>query len=71
MEKPLTATAMALETENDQMIMVSCDLAGITTELLASVREALKYNTAGIDPQKIIMCAIHTHTSLRCFKACR
>lgn len=61
-EKPLTATALAIQSENEQMILVSCDLPFISRKLLCDVREALSVNTAGIDPAKIIISAIHTHT---------
>ncbi|MBE7052251.1 MAG: hypothetical protein E7395_06750 [Ruminococcaceae bacterium] len=64
-EKPLTATAFAVESGNEQMIMVSCDLVSVTWKLLCDVREALKDNTLGIDPEKIIISAIHTHTAYR------
>ncbi|MBR3932434.1 MAG: hypothetical protein IKJ68_00795 [Clostridia bacterium] len=61
-EKPLTATAMAVSSDNAQMIIVSCDLAAVTAPLVDLVREELEGNTAGIDPDMVIMCAIHTHT---------
>ena len=61
-EKPLTATVMALEKDGEQAIFVSCDLVGVTGELIAAVRAALADNDAGVDPSKIIMSAIHTHT---------
>ena len=61
-EKPLTATAMAVECGGDQMVIVGCDLAAIEEDLVVSVREALAGNTAGIDPAKVILNAIHTHT---------
>ena len=37
-EKPLTATAMALEAGNDQMVLVSCDLAATAVNLVEDVR---------------------------------
>lgn len=64
-EKPLTATALAIESEGEQMILVSCDLLQITWKLVADVRTILKNNTLGIDPEKIIISAIHTHTSYK------
>ena len=62
-EKPLTATAMAIEGDDDQLILVSCDLTGTNRFLTCAVRAALENNTAGIDTQKIILCATHTHTA--------
>lgn len=61
-EKPLTATAMAVECGNEQMVIVSCDLAGTSHWLTVKVRELLKDNEEGLDPEKVILCAIHTHT---------
>ena len=64
-EKPLTATALAIEANGEQTILVSCDLVSITWKLLCDVRAALADNGLGIDPQKIILSAIHTHTPYR------
>ena len=61
-EKPLTATAMAVEADGEQMIIVSTDLVGVSYNLVEAVREKLAGNTAGIDPMKVIISAIHTHT---------
>jgi hypothetical protein len=61
-EKPLTATALAVEADGDQMVLVSCDLGSVGWGLLDSVRQALADNTVGLDPRKIVMSAIHTHT---------
>ena len=38
-EKPITATAMAVSSDNEQMIMVSCDLVSVATNLVAAVRK--------------------------------
>ena len=61
-EKPLTATAMAIEANGEQVVFVSCDLVGITAPLTTAIRAALADNTVGLDPQKVILNAIHTHT---------
>ena len=61
-EKPLIATAMAVECGGDQMILIGCDLAAIEEDLVIDVRAALKDNKAGLDPQKVVLNAIHTHT---------
>lgn len=63
-EKPITATAMAVSSDYAQMIIVSCDLVAVSSNLTDLVREELKGNTAGIDPDMVIMSAIHTHTSM-------
>jgi len=64
-EKPLTVTAMAIECGNDQMILVSCDLVHIPFTFSDRVKDAFRDNGLGIDPSKILVCAIHTHTGYR------
>ena len=61
-EKPLTATAMAVEAGDDQMVMVSTDLVGVAHNLVMAVRENLKGNNLNLNPEKVIISAIHTHT---------
>ena len=62
-EKPVTATAMAVSTDGDQAVFVSTDLVAVSFSLVKAVRAALKDNTVGLDPDKIVISAIHTHTS--------
>ena len=62
MEKPLTATALAMEKDGEQAVLVSCDLAQTTFNLVADIRARLADNTVGLDPMKITFNAIHTHT---------
>lgn len=62
-EKPITATAMAVSNGDEQMILVSCDLIFATSNLVSAVRKNLEQNQLGIDPQKIVISAIHTHTA--------
>ncbi len=61
-EKPLTATAMAVTSDSEQMVLVSCDLCVIGTNLLEAVRENLEGKASGLDTGKIVLSAIHTHT---------
>ncbi len=61
-EKPITATALAISSEDEQMIMVSCDLVSTNANLIDAIRDKLKDNKEGIDPMKITISAIHTHT---------
>lgn len=61
-ESPVTATAMAIETGGEQVVLCSCDLVAISTELLGAVRARLD-GAPGLDPAKVIICATHTHTS--------
>ncbi len=61
-EKPLTATALAMRSEDEQAVMCSCDLVDISYTLVDAVREKLADNCLGLDPMKVIISAIHTHT---------
>lgn len=61
-ESPISVTAFAIESNGEQMIICSCDLVSISDNLNVLVKGKLsKYN--GIDPKKVIISAIHTHTS--------
>ena len=61
-EKPLTATAMAVDSGDDQMVICSVDLGSIGYNLMSAVREKLADNGLGLDPEKVVLNAIHTHT---------
>lgn len=61
-EKPITATAFAVESEQEQMVLCSTDLVGVSATFCATVRQKLMDNQVGLDPQKVIISAIHTHT---------
>ncbi len=61
-EKPLTVTAMAVECGGDQMVIVGCDMPSIPHKLMVGIRELLKDNKQGLDPEKVLVSAIHTHT---------
>jgi len=61
-EKPVTATAMAVSSEEEQMVLVSCDLVAIGWNVVEELRVRLAGNEVGLDPEKIVLSAIHTHT---------
>ncbi|MBP3360748.1 MAG: hypothetical protein J6N52_07850 [Clostridia bacterium] len=61
-EKPLTATALAISSDNEQMILCSTDLVSVSYPLVNAVKEILKNDNGGIDLDKIVISAIHTHT---------
>ena len=61
-EKPLMATAMAVEAGGDQMVLVGCDLAAIGGNLCQAVRKNLAEKVTDLDPEKVLISAIHTHT---------
>ena len=60
-EKPLTATALAVDSGEEQMVLCGVDLVSISYSLTAEVRRRLA-NVKGLDPMKVIISAIHTHT---------
>lgn len=64
-EKPLMATAMAVEAGGDQMVICSCDLVGVADNIVEDVRKHLLEigaEEAGLAIDKLIFCATHTHT---------
>lgn len=61
-EKPLTATAMALDSGSEQAVICSADLVGVSYNLVAEVRKRLSEKNNGLDPMKVMFGAIHTHT---------
>ena len=62
-ESEITTTAMAVESNGDQMILVSADLGGIPGFIMSIVRENVAKACPEIDTSKIIIAATHTHTS--------
>lgn len=62
-ETPITVTALAVEDGCEQMIICSCDLVSIGENLVLDVRNSVKRITPEIDTDKIIISAIHTHSS--------
>ncbi len=61
-ESPITVTAFALESGNDQVIICACDLVAIEKNLNEAVKANIK-DTLEIPADKIIISATHTHTS--------
>ncbi len=62
-ESEITATAMAVEADNEQMIMISSDLPSMPFYLQDLIREEFAKICPDIDPKKIILSVTHTHTS--------
>ncbi len=67
-ESEVTATVLVIESREgdrslDQAILVSCDLVCIRGGLHEAVRERLRKNSLGIDINKIVLNATHTHTA--------
>lgn len=69
-EKPITVTAMALSTADDQAVLLSCDLVGVSKGLVLEVRSKLSGNDLGLDPSKLILAATHIHTGPGYAKRC-
>lgn len=62
-ETQITVTAMALEADGDHMVICSCDLVGIGSNLMKLVREGLS-DVKGLKSENVILSATHTHTSI-------
>ena len=64
-ESEITVTAMAVESEGEQMILVSADVVSVNGHVLECAREKFAALTDEVDAKKLIVCATHTHTSMR------
>ena len=62
-ETTITVTALAVEDGKEQMIICSCDLVSIGENLVSDVRNNIKRINPEIETDKIIINAIHTHSS--------
>ena len=60
-ETPIAVNALAIECGDDAVIFCSCDLVGVSESLITLVREKLPES---FPKDKLIVSAIHTHTSL-------
>lgn len=67
-ETPVTVTAMAVESGNEHMVICSCDLVSISSEMVEMVREKIKGKAGRLDVSRIIVSATHTHTSILYYK---
>lgn len=64
-ESEICATAMAVETDGEQMILVSVDMEGFPEVLVNLAREKFAKLTGEVDPRKLIIAATHAHTSMK------
>lgn len=64
-ESEICATAMALEADGEQMIVVSVDMEGFPEALVKLAREKFAKLTNEIDPRKLIIAATHTHAAMK------
>ena len=63
-ESDITVTAMAVEGDGAQMIIASVDLVSVSEELLELARQKFAAMTKEVSPEQMIVCAIHSHTSI-------
>lgn len=57
----LYGTALVLEDENEQLVILSCDLLSVHPRIVARVRELLR-STLGIRADRVMICCSHTHS---------
>jgi len=63
-ESEITATAMAIEVDGEQAIMVSADLVSLNDAQFDYVRQKVTKLNSEIDVRKIMIGTTHTHTSI-------
>ncbi len=63
-ESDITVTAMAVESGSEQMILVSADVVQLDSDMMDLIRDKFAQIEKDVDPDKLIVCATHTHTSL-------
>ena len=62
-ESEITVTAMAVEADGEEMILVSADIIKCEEWLLSLAREKFVLYDTGVDARKLMVAATHTHTS--------
>jgi hypothetical protein len=62
-QDPLTLTALAIESDGEQVVFVSVDNASIDPEVTQGSRALLAERLPELDPRKLVMGATHTHTA--------
>jgi len=66
-ETPMTVNALAIEAREGQRsidlaVLVSCDIVSLWPDMIGLVRDEVAKRLPGIDAQKVVLCATHTHT---------
>ena len=64
-ESEITVTALAVECGPEQLILMSADLTSIPEGVLALTREKFSRLCPGVSPDKLVVAATHTHTSIK------
>ncbi|MBR2635102.1 MAG: hypothetical protein IKD31_05940 [Clostridia bacterium] len=62
---PTTVTALYLEDGGDSVLFLSGDFTGFTPDLIQELKSEVADKVPGVDPEKIILNATHTHTAPR------
>ncbi len=57
----LWARAMAVEQNGERLVLVSCDLIGVTADIARKVRELVREKT-GLAPERLMVACSHTHS---------
>ncbi len=63
-ESPITVTAMAVQSGDEQLILISADLAALAGYVLQLAREEFARICPEVDPKALVVATTHTHTSL-------
>jgi len=63
-ETPITVTAMAIESNDNQFIICSCDLVSVSINLFEAVKTKVAEQNREIDINSIVVAATHTHASI-------
>lgn len=63
-DSEICATAMAVESDGEEMILVSLDVEGFPKSLVDLAREKFEKITKEIDSRKLIIAATHTHAAM-------
>ena len=63
-ESPISVTAMAVESGDQQLILMSADLTWLSEYYLQLAREEFSRICPEVNPEALVLAATHTHTSL-------
>ena len=64
---PLFARVVVIETGDERMALISCDVICLTRETVDPAKDLIAQQ-CGISPERVLICATHTHTgpNMRC-----
>ena len=63
-ESPISVTAMAVESADQQLILMSADLTSLDEYYLQLAREEFSRICPEVNPEALVLATTHTHTSL-------